>query len=206
MTPVPLRFIVEGVHDEHVIGHLLHKNGLKALDFDFRPKEDRNRNKDYLLQNLPNLLDPAEERPVSKFAIVLDAEDGVQSRWRGIRKAINLQLPDEPSPNGTIIAPNVGIWLMPDNIKAGSIEEFFAALIPPDDLLWQHAHEIVPAVPDGPRRFLPKQSGKALVNSWLAWRDPPALPMGKSIKQSTMRHDAELALRFVGWVKRLLAE
>ena len=46
--------------------------------------------------------------------------------------------PGEPDPGGTIIAnrPRIGIWLMPDNVSAGQVEEFFAGMIPTNDSVW----------------------------------------------------------------------
>jgi len=207
MANVRLRFIVEGVHDEHVIGHLLHKHEIPD-GFDFRPDKPEHRNKDYVLKNLRRLLDSDAEdiARVEKFALILDAESGVAIRWKEIKRAIGRELPSEPDPQGTIVGKDLGIWLMPDNVKEGSLEEFFEALIPPSDRLWLHANATVPLVPNDDFRFSPAQARKAMVQTWLAWRNPPALPMGFTIKRSEMNIEAELPSRFVAFVNRLLAQ
>lgn len=55
----------------------------------------------------------------------------------------------------------------------------------------------------GLARFPEKDSKKALVHAWLAWREEPGRPYGVAIKSRYLRDDSDAAERFVAWFGRV---
>jgi len=96
---------------------------------------------------------------------------------------------------------HVGAWIMPDNNSEGALEEFAMDLVPEVDALWEYSEQVIRELPE--RRFRPTDEGKAHLHTWLAWQETPREPIGRAISQGVLMPDADLAQRFVDWIRRL---
>ena len=90
---------------------------------------------------------------------------------------------------------------MPNNRNAGSMENFFALLLPQDDALWERARLCVEQIPVEERPFK-SAFIKAHVHTWLAWQERPGLPMGRAISEQYLNANAPNAL-LIDWLRRL---
>ena len=199
---MPFRLLVEGPDDQHLIGHLL-------LEHDVSLKSDE------ILScgGVERLLD--EHLPVeikgsyTSLGIVVDADLDVRSRWQSIRDRLaqlGYDMPGAPQPNGLIVTtrrPAVGVWVMPDNVLPGILEDFVKQLVPPDDNLWPLVESSVAAIPAPSRRFPPAAVRKAEIHTYLAWQEQPGTKMGSAITNRYLQANTQLALTFVEWIKRL---
>lgn len=70
---------------------------------------------------------------------------------------------------------------MPDNLRPGMLEDFLLAL-EPEDWLQVEARAVIARLPEQEPRFRDVHHSKALLHTWLAWRDPP----GKPIRQAAL--------------------
>ncbi len=141
------------------------------------------------------------------MGILLDADDDVQSRWNAVTHAlsrVDVTAPRVPDPSGTIIdnRPQIGIWLMPDNVSAGQVEEFFADMIPNDDPVWPRSETYIDEIPVPDRKFASGKVLRAKVHSWLATRAEPRM-MGAAIGAGDLNVSAPDAVRLVAWLNRL---
>ena len=114
--------------------------------------------------------------------------------------------PAEPDPAGTIIdgRPRIGIWLMPNNVSAGQVEEFVASMIPNDDPVWPRSEAYVDGIPVADRKFSTGKTLRAKVHSWLATRAEPR-KMGAAIGARDLSVGAPDAVRLVDWLRRLFS-
>ena len=143
--------------------------------------------------------------------VVVDADLDVQSRWASLRdrlvKAGYAGVPDDPDPDGTIVEaedlPKLGVWLMPDNLTGGMIEDFMTFLIPAGDALFEHAKTVIAGLPATPARFPANRSTKALIHTWLAWQVEPGKPMGQAITKKFFAAEGPQFDSFLSWMKRL---
>ena len=198
--------LVEGQDDAHVVKHLAEIHG-GADSFRIVDK-----------QGLPNLIKSirvefeSEARQV--IGIVVDADDDVSSRWSEIQTELKdlVRLPDI-SARGTIIEgingePRIGIWVMPNNMDQGELEDFVHKMIPQDDVIWpksqQYIDELVSKIPKPPRPFTEKKVLRAKVHAWLATREAPRR-MGHAIGRNDLDANARTATDFVAWLRRLFA-
>ena len=200
------KLLVEGNDDQHVIWAICEKYKI-AETFDVIDNGSDSR----VLKRLP--LDLKQEA-VRAVGVVLDADQNLQKRWRSLQDRLTqfgYQIPNQPDPQGFIhaphdIYPSLGIWLMPDNLQSGMLEDFIRVLIRPDDLLSPYVEQILAQIEsqDIDNRYNPEfHRAKAFIHTWLAWQEVPGTPMGSALTKTYLDHNTALCLRFVDWLNRL---
>lgn len=210
--------LVEGPEDAYVVKHLCDFYGLAskvvlkrhtvfAEGINIKDEEGV----DNLLKNLTRWL---RGSAVQQLGIVVDADSSSRDRWKAIRNVLikagyeDRILPNTPDPNGTIIlhptqqVGTIGVWLMPDNVAAGMLEDFISRLIQPSDPLWSRAVQVVDQIPLAEWRF--NQATKAYIHTWLAWQEEPGKPMSVAIHpKHYLDAQAPVAQTFENWLWRL---
>ena len=199
--------MVEGRDDRHVLLQLCSRHGVpesfKIQDQEGKPK---------LLTQLPVQLKASHAGDV--LGVIVDANGDLDATWTSIRNRLSevgyTELPDRPDPSGPIIEPpldsilaRVGIWIMPNNRDPGTLEDFLLALLPAESPLLQHAHDSIDAIPAGHRFFSDAKRPKALMHTYLAWKEEPGRPYGTAIKAGYLIGEAAPAAALVEWMKRL---
>lgn len=196
--------LVEGKNDCHVIMHLCDE--LNVPDA-FGIHECGN---DLKVLQKANALIPASTRP-EILGIMLDADNnGVSPRWNQIQNKLsdhNYEFPETPDPGGTILPenpdkPRLGIWLMPNNVDSGMLEDFLMEMV--DLKAVETAREsTLSAQENGVTTFRAVHLSKAVIHTYLAWQDPPGQPLGQSITSHALRPETETANAFIQWLIRL---
>ena len=205
----PRVLLVEGPDDKHVVIHLSERSGL-AQNFMIVEKEG----KDSLLDSIEVEVD-IPGRTV--LGIMLDANDSLDARWQAVTDRLNRlrredhfdlpDLPPKPEPGGTIIDGRlrIGVWLMPDNLSTGELEDFVGNMIPSGDPVWPRAEDFIDGIPTDDRKFAPGKIQRAKVHAWLAARESPR-PMGLSIRAGDLDTNASNTTTFVNWLRELFKE
>ncbi len=208
------RLIVEG-KDAIALAVLCQKSGLKqplGYDQSIKFKEEfisvGGSDKGVLKQLQLSLREPN----LTNIGVIIDANDkGALARWQSIRailaqhyQPVTLRSADALTGPKIIIEtgmPTVGIWLMPDNTNIGYLEHFLAGLIPTSDLLWAHVNSTVDDLllnkPFNELTSTKKQ--KALLYTWLAWKESPGKPFGQAIQSGYFNHTAPVVQPFLDW-------
>lgn len=203
----PSRLIVEGPDDQHTIVHLTRARGVDwDSDGSSAPYIQSAGGIDSALQQIS-----ASLKVVRRLGIVLDADDSASSRWEDVRRALGVtSAPEELPREGYLgIAENgcrVGVWLIPDNRRSGSLEDVVIDLIPSADPVWAYAQEVSAEARLRGARFAARHLPKASVRTWLAWQEQPGVPPGEAIKRTYLDAHAPVASGFVGWFKRMFLE
>ena len=171
----PRTLLVEGQTDKDVVD-LIRASDISLPSFETCPANGI----DNLKKAIPVILKGDD---IEVLGIVIDANDSMPSRWQSaahyIRKAVKdrcgmeIELPAEPDPVGTIIPdiedfPRVGVWIMPDNQSSGEVEDFLTNMIPAGDpfhpLAQEYAKEQRKSSSEG-------RQLRARIHAWLATRD-----------------------------------
>lgn len=202
--PEKRELMVESTNDQHVVYNLLKKYSVPAT-FRITPKDGI----DNVFKALKIQLKFQDDEQLERLGIIVDANADLEKRWLVLReifeKAGYINLPDLPSSSGTIIKqdglPVLGVWLMPNNIISGKLENFIAFLIPETDILWQVACNSVSGLPE--KRFASKDEIKAQIHTWLAWQQDPGTPMGWAITKGYLNSNATMAQQLIDWLKIL---
>ena len=148
------------------------------------------------------------------LALVVDADANPADRWRSVEttlRAIGHNPPKAPAPTGTILEsdtaliPRIGVWIMPDNRQAGMLETFLGMCVPQGSAnpIWQRAlaqTDAVKAEIAESSRFKDAHLDKARIHSYLAWNDPPGIPLGQAVLKRILAPESEQASIFLRWI------
>ena len=197
---------VEGPDDRHVIEHLLRRHEVDLSHVAIRESDG----KDALLRAVNTVVRAGTGLSVG---FVLDADQVVRSRWQAVRDrlaGVGLSLPQTIPKQGfvgdaTEYRTRVGVWLMPDNQRGGTLEEFLQDLVDEDDPLFPHAQASTERAGEMGARFSEGDRGKAVMHAWLAWQERPGLPYGSAISAHFFRHESNASSAFVKWFGNLFS-
>lgn len=197
----PLRLLVEGDGDKHIVWHLQNTTNIERGAFEVVVKGSSAE----LISSIKNELRGSETTAVG---ILIDADNDPAAKWNAVLNQIRLagygELPDEPNSQGVIIhdayLPRVGIWIMPDNRQTGAIEDFLIGMIVETDPLWQRVVATVDQIPQIERRFRESRLIKAYAYTWLAWQAEPGKPLGQAIEKRYFDPESPLATVFKQWL------
>jgi len=202
------KLLVEGNDDKHVV-IALWNNAKLSETFDVIDCHSVTK----LLDNLRIRLTAPQTN--ERIGVVVDADEDVSARWDAIRDRLcatgmynckDLTLPEDGLVLNPISeeAPVVGVWIMPNNILPGMLEDFVATLSEPDDPLMAKAGEVLNELEtEKIQKYKDVHRAKAKIHSYLAWQDEPGKPMGVSITAHVLNPDAPSGLKFLEWLKRL---
>jgi hypothetical protein len=197
--------LVEGVNDEHVVKNLLRAHDIEEIDI--REKKG--------ISNLLTTLKTEVDANQEFLGIVIDANASIDARWQSVVDRLKgdeigyENVPANPVETGLIIEsqgflPRIGVWVMPNNLLPGNIENFIRLLVAEErEKLWQLAEKVVDEIPVEERLFAKKDIIKAQVHTFLAWQEGPGRPMGASITRRYFQPGAPDALNFVSWIRNL---
>ena len=202
--------ICEGSHEKHTIFPYIHTLLCKDIeDIVIVPKI-----LDYthLLEMLPVQIKDSERIPIG---VIIDAAENIHDRWKSLtgilEEAQYSDIPDKPHPEGTLITdeslllPDTGVWIMPDNASDGTVENFIQRLIPDDDDLIVIAKQLVGKLVESKKnRFSAQHTSKVELTTWLAWQKEPDILMKHPAMKNFLVSNNGLAQDFVNWFDRLL--
>lgn len=200
---------VEGTDDKHAICHILIRRG---IDYDQDPWPEsfpvikEIGGKDELIKGIDVAVSLSNHKSIG---FVLDANSSLQNRWKEISSRLSevgMDPPDKIPQNGFIgEAPEydarVGVWIMPDNQREGTLEQFLYALIKEEDPLLPHSMKSTERAKELDARFSENDKNKAVLHTWLAWQETPGLPYGSAIRARYFRDDSSAAQGFVSWFR-----
>ena len=141
------------------------------------------------------------------IGILVDANSDPKSRWQAVAHRLReagAEPPGDPDPSGTVVegAPRIGVWIMPDNVSTGELEDFITAMIPDGDAIWPLSQAYIEGIPSASRLFKPPKTLRAQVHAWLAAREDPR-PMGLAIRSGNLDVNADVSRRFTDWLRNL---
>ena len=213
-TSARSRLNVEGTDDQHSLVHLLRHNGISYQD-EFEnspanlPKFVPVKSVEKLLAGIEATVSTSTGRIVG---FLLDADESLLSRWKSVSQRLSkvgvADLPERPPVGGyigesTLYKVRVGVWLMPDNVRDGKLEDFLRMLIDDHDPLIELAESSTDLARSQGAAFTERDQIKAIIHTWLAWQKEPGKPYGIAVKAEYFRHDSPTAALFVDWFKEL---
>jgi hypothetical protein len=208
---VELQLITEGRTDRTLLENLL-DHLARGIDIPrFAPKDNPDAGGyNWLVQTgrLDSFLRVAD---IKRFGIVVDADRDAAAKWDSLRGRLiafgyaESLLPRSLDSNGLVVKLGtrpLGVWLMPDNVSPGNVEDFFTSLIQPSDPLIHQARKCVGSIA---AELIPESGrSKAIYRTWLAWQKG-----GDGMSPRTAHHanlyDSAKAASFLRWIDRLLA-
>ncbi|MBI3269005.1 MAG: hypothetical protein HYZ53_08280 [Planctomycetes bacterium] len=203
----PHRLLVEGPDGQHSVLHLLRRHGLNWEDMSQTlPYVESTGGISELLEALP-----VASKTYDRLGAVLDADLDLHATWEKLAsrlRKIGLAPPGQPDSSGTIMdgyraGSKLGLWVMPDNQGAGTLEHFLQRLVPAGNAWWEHSVQATErAIGLGaPLKLGDRRKGE--LHAWLAWQETPGMPFGTAITAHVLGSSSPEALAFVAWFKSL---
>ncbi len=195
--------LTEGKNDCHVIASLCKQHNIPQNFGLYDCESDKN-----AIKRLAALIAGAE--PIETIGIVIDADNpNLKAKWDSIKDRLQkfgYTIPKAPSIDGTILSiegkPKIGIWLMPDNLTDGMLEDFCKNLLSTEAVDFASK-----CVEDAKNKnfstFIDNHHSKAVIHTFLAWQDEPGMPLGQAITAKVLNGSNPLALAFVDFLKNL---
>lgn len=150
------------------------------------------------------------------IGIVADADTSVNSRWQQIKDHImktgKYQCKKMPlNPKGMIIDAiqpqwdaKVGIWIMPDNIYQGTLENFLLDMINKEDpLLTEVENKLTDLENKNINRYRTIDRNKAKIHTFLSWDKLPGKSLNTAIVSHVLTPNTLTAQLFMEWIKEL---
>lgn len=194
------RLLVEGKNDQHVVWALCNYYNVTE-NFDIKDCDGIGKLLDVLKVTLTN---PSLYRTIG---IILDADNDIAARLDQIRTIVNplgYMIPKSLPNTGLICTssdptyPKIGVWLMPDNLNLGMVEDFALSLAPQNDPLLAEAEAVLQRIEKaGIQKYIPNHRSKAKIHTYLAWQDEPGAPIGQSITKQVLNPNHPIAQGFV---------
>lgn len=200
--------LVEGNDDKHVIDALW-KSQTKPNLFEIIDCKS----KEGVLKELKIRLTTPQNH--HRIGVVLDADTNASACWDAVKSRLNetgkynsnkLKLPSK----GLVLDasdpefPKIGVWIMPNNVIPGMIEDFLATLSEPNDPLMNKAEKVLHDLEtSGINKYKSVHRAKAKIHSFLAWQDEPGRPLGTAITARILDPTKETATIFVSWLENL---
>lgn len=200
MQEFPQKLLVEGKTDQHIVLALcVHYNVTK--NFNVKDCDGI----DNLLQELDIML--TNPSNVKTIGIIVDADNDMSARLNQIRsivKPYGYDIPNKLQHSGLICFssdsdyPKLGLWLMPDNIHLGMVEDFALSMASTDDALLMEAEDELQRIEEsGNNRYSLTHHSKAKIHTYLAWQEEPGCPIGLSITKHVLDPNHPIAQGFV---------
>jgi hypothetical protein len=205
--------LVEGRTDVLALNALLLESGIQPYD----DKEDRTT---YLIRSSGDdrsLLNDIEflAKTERRLGIVIDADGDPKARWDAFTTRIG-KLKVTPHPNrlppegyvgkGKGTGWRLGLWVMPDNISLGYLENFLLDLAPNDSLKGFADSSTREARSKHGAQFIEQHHSKAKLYAWLAWQKQCGQDPGLAFKAKVLNAKHQQAVKFVKWVKKLFID
>jgi hypothetical protein len=207
---------VEGKNDMHVIRHLLRRHRIecdeKTGSVEIKTPRGQNESSAEGVEALLDVFEFAVQQASGfRVGFALDANGNLQRRWRQITarlKHLGLTPPRMPPKQGFISAVSdysttVGVWVMPDNQRDGTLEDLLRGLINRRNKLIRHAESATDKALDHGAKYRNVDRLKSVLHAWLAWQRVPGLPYGAALNSQYFGHASPAASAFIAWFKTL---
>jgi len=161
---------------------------------------------------LPRLRNALDESTCKVVIVICDAESKeAKFTWQNIRgeldKRASKSIPEVLPSIGMDLWINddkrVGVWVMPDNLSSGMIEDFFWSAIPETDREKPLAEAFVKGI-ENPK-FKSKIS-KAKLYAWLAVQKDPSANPWQALNWNRIKKDQGKIPDFLTWIEQLLSD
>ncbi len=197
--------LVEGSDDCKIIKKFCSDNKIKDNLFSFCSC-DGNSN---VLKKLSSMIkQPPNEREI--IGVILDADDNIKKCYEDIKGKVEdfYTLPTDFPETGLVVEkeslPKLGIWIMPNNLDKGALEDFYLKLA--TNINTKFINGLINQA-EGKKltSFKPQHRNKAIMHTYFAWQDTPGMPLHSSINKIALDNEAGIADKFKSWLIELFS-
>ena len=142
------------------------------------PKILASRLKEEELAWLGLVVDTDEKNPKARFEEIREWHPAFRSLKAPDSSGTIIMVPRE----GGMQPVRFGLWLMPDNVRSGCLEDFLAPFVPSSNH-WDYAQKVCSEAKVQGTPFPERHLAKARMHTWLAWQKTPGLALGRAVEK-----------------------
>jgi hypothetical protein len=119
----------------------------------------------------------ATERPGARVGVIVDRDDTTNDKWPAVSallRRLGAETRGGPTAAGVIVDGCHGVWMWPDNVSHGDLEDFVAGIVPQSALLTYAAEACRVAKDDHAAEYELGHARKAALKVRSVWRDASA--------------------------------
>ncbi|MDX2268612.1 MAG: DUF3226 domain-containing protein [Bryobacter sp.] len=200
--------VLKGIDEWHLLQH----SGERAKELFKEPPKPKPSEPALSGDTVATRLSAAlKDNTLNVICVICDAErQSADERWRALKNIVESAYNDCPAEfpeRGLILnqkdRPKLGIWIMPDNIKQGMIEDFYLSAIPDGDPLLRESKEFLNVLKA--KNLFQGQLSKSLYRVWLAIHAEPPGPAA-AISRGLLKHDLGLLANYFDWLYSLIVD
>lgn len=205
----PKVLLVEGTSEQRSIPYIMEANGVtwpndpRPVELqDMEGRENITRSVIQAQLNAPQL---------QRLGVIIDADQDAEQAWRSLQShcaPLILDLPEAAPPEGFIGRSrdrglHFGLWIMPNNQRAGMLEDLLLAAFKPEKQpLRDHTEAFVDEGKALGASYNPLHRSKAMINAWIALEEPGE-PLWREPVLNTFDLQSPSLTLFVAWFRRL---
>jgi hypothetical protein len=168
---------VEGPDDGAVVNALIKK--LVGIELGHKTRlvrtSDEGGGDAWALRAFEDLVQKAQ--PGARVGVIVDRDQVMNDKWpmvSAILRRLGTVTHDGPSTAGAIVDGRHGIWMWPDNVGHGDLEDFVLKIIPASSALTYAAEVCRVAKAEHAAEYEPRHAPKAALKVRSVWRDASA--------------------------------
>lgn len=210
---------VEGADDKHVIASLVTKHVTPPpFEFDsshiIKSRAAEKGEGDNFEVALEDFVTAIKNQKLERVGLVVDRDTPSHKRWEAVRERLlsveggSLAIPDTTPASGLLFKGlrddvRCGVWMMPDNLSNGALEQFIESLVPTHQSVWAWSVEATKKARELAGLVAEKDISKAQLHAYLSWMESPGRPYGDAIRAGFLGHSSSAADAFVAWFRAL---
>ena len=212
------KLIVEGISDEYLFKKLCQKNGFDNVEIEVDTPSAFGGidTKQGVLNILQVLIKQLENSYIDRLGIIVDSDyeadgGGIENTLRQIHNKIKdhgYSSSYKRFSNSGIYfegdgdLPKLGVWVMPNNVDEGMLEDWMLTICHPDEQSFLDSiTTTVNAIPSP--KFKKIHEAKAITNTWLAWQKKPGLGFANLFKEGLIDEGHKNYKDFVDWMSEM---
>ena len=212
------KLIVEGISDEYLFKKLCQKHGFNNVEIEVdTPSVFGGRDtKQGVLNILQVVIKQLEDSYIDRLGIIVDSDyeedgGGVENTLRQIHDKIKdhgYSSSYKRFSNSGIYfegeddLPKLGVWVMPNNLDEGMLEDWMLSICHPDEQgFLTSVVQTVTAIPSP--KFKKIHEAKAISNTWLAWQKKPGQGFSSLFKEGLIDENHTNYKNWLDWMNEI---
>jgi hypothetical protein len=141
----------------------------------------------------------------ARVGVIVDRDGPERDKWPAVQERLRSLggVADGPIATGAIVDGRYGIWMWPDNVSHGDLENFVASIVPPSPLLTYSTEVCGIAKETHGAEYDLVHSRKAALKVRSVWRDASAAGGYGHLVRNLALTETPASAAFLAWFKEL---
>jgi len=148
----------------------------------------------------------ANERPGARVGLIVDRDNASNDKWPAVSamlRRLGMETRDGPTAAGAIVGGRYGVWMWPDNVGHGALEDFVTGIIPQTSIVTYASEACRVAKDEHAAEYDPGDARKAALKVRSLWCDASAAGGYGHLVRNLDLTPTPVSDAFLAWFTRL---